>query len=433
VVIYGNTLFLKGIFQVIVNGIDISEKLIDVFEKIANTTKKTLKEQLLINNTSPELWECLRLCYDPFLNFNIRSEGIVAPIGNDETIPTEKLAWLAKVDDGRNAKKELIRQILAGKTAKTQKYIKAILDRDMGIGINTKTINRAYGLVSGKKLVEKFPIMLAERENKEKYILHYSGVPWVYVNLKYDGIRCVCDCIRGIQNIHFVSREGLPLSEFLVECIKEEMQAHWKQYENRVWDGEIFSNNFQNLMKVFRRSNIENDSIILRNGCKFVIFDVINDLPLEDRVSIIEGLQKTTKVSTVVYVKVKNDFGLLKEIAKMFIDKGHEGIIVKHPLAKYEDKRAFTWMKFKKSDSIDLEIINIKKGEGKYSEVMGNIVLDYDGKELSCGTGFTDEDRKYFWEHRKSLIGKTAQIKFMEKTKTDSLRHPVFECIRIDK
>lgn len=57
---------------------------------------------------------------------------------------------------------------------------------------------------------------------------------------------------------------------------------------------------------------------------------------------------------------------------------------------------------------------------------------------VDCGTGFTDAQRKHFWAHRESLIGKVVAITandLLDKkgSKKLSLFLPVFVEVRDDK
>ena len=68
----------------------------------------------------------------------------------------------------------------------------------------------------------------------------------------------------------------------------------------------------------------------------------------------------------------------------------------------------------------------------KYENTLGGLILDYNGSELRCGSGFTDEERDEIWKMGNDVIGMMCEISYMEETKTGSLRHPVFERFRFD-
>ena len=63
------------------------------------------------------------------------------------------------------------------------------------------------------------------------------------------------------------------------------------------------------------------------------------------------------------------------------------------------------------------------------------IHFDYKGFEVKVGSGFTDEDRKYFWNNQNELLGRVITVQYFEETtnKKDnslSLRFPIYRELR---
>ena len=70
--------------------------------------------------------------------------------------------------------------------------------------------------------------------------------------------------------------------------------------------------------------------------------------------------------------------------------------------------------------------------------VLGAFVLNYKGNEVRVGSGFTDEQRVYYWEHRDELTDVLCEVKYKEisydkNTGAESLQFPVFVQLRTDK
>ena len=161
------------------------------------------------------------------------------------------------------------------------------------------------------------------------------------------------------------------------------------------------------------------------------------DKPLYERVNALFRMSTCGKfrfLKFLQYYTVKSDYLRLGELAREYIRKGEEGIIVKKIDAPYEFKRSNYWLKFKNKDTLDVKITGYYAGEKgtKYENTLGGLILDYNGSELRCGSGFTDEERDEIWKIRKDLNGMVCEISYMEETKTGSLRHPVFERFRFD-
>jgi len=126
------------------------------------------------------------------------------------------------------------------------------------------------------------------------------------------------------------------------------------------------------------------------------------------------------------------------EYHQRYVDAGYEGIILKRADAPYDyDKRSHSWRKVKaERENVDLRIADIIEGEDDRAGRMGSIRLETgDGYDLcKCGTGFTEDDQEYFWEHREELLGRVVEVDWFELQEDAdgeySLRFPVFQSLR---
>jgi DNA ligase-1 len=399
----------------------------DIFDKIKNTSSINEKIKILQDNDSELLRKILWYAYDKRTVFDITSsQAKQKTSGIDEDFPLLAFQTILNTS-GRIEKQNVIKEAIGNKHPNIQKYFLNVLDKDLGIGLNIKTINKAF-----PELIKEFKLMLAQKQTKELYHRQFSDTKTVFVNIKIDGIRCVT-IVKDENDISFYSRDGAPLSDFLTENFRSEIVKNIGYYKGKTIDGEIYCSNFQQLMTIVMRKDVTSEAIRVRNTARYAVFDVLTEDTLDERIKVLQDLPSEMYIKPVKYVTVNNDYQLLFDMSRHYIDKGAEGIIVKHPKSLYEYKRSNNWLKFKNKESLDLTIIGVEQGEGKCENALGAFILDYNGKELRCGSGFTDEERIKFWNDKEKYIGKTAQISFMEKTKTDSLRHPVFEVIRFDK
>ena len=57
--------------------------------------------------------------------------------------------------------------------------------------------------------------------------------------------------------------------------------------------------------------------------------------------------------------------------------------------------------------------------------------------DLRCGSGFTQEQRNYYWNNPEQIVGKIVTIKYKEETRNKngglSIQFPVFQTVRQDK
>lgn len=104
----------------------------------------------------------------------------------------------------------------------------------------------------------------------------------------------------------------------------------------------------------------------------------------------------------------------------------------------YECKRTKTLMKVKKFFDTSLKVIDVEEGTGRNKGRLGAIVCKYYDNTVKCGSGFSDEQRDYFWNHKDEILDKIVDIKYKEvttdkKTGLKSLQFPTFISIRFDK
>ncbi|MGL5708081.1 MAG: hypothetical protein ACRDDF_07420 [Aeromonas sp.] len=140
------------------------------------------------------------------------------------------------------------------------------------------------------------------------------------------------------------------------------------------------------------------------------------------------------------------DIESLHELYELVRDAGHEGLVVKDPLAPWHRGKRNGWWKMKPEDTIDGQVVGIvwgtvgKKYEGK---VVGFEVRLEDNGCVVRADGLTDtqieEYTKMWWADRHETTAEHdngvfhhwyIQLKFMERTEDGSLRHPKFDCWR---
>ena len=114
-----------------------------------------------------------------------------------------------------------------------------------------------------------------------------------------------------------------------------------------------------------------------------------------------------------------------------------EGVIVNLD-TPYEFKRTRSLIKVKAYKDCSLECIKMNIADkGKYKGILGSITCRYKEWTVDVGSGFNEEQRKYYTQHPDDIVGKIIEIKYKEPTKNksgeESLQFPVFMGIRFDK
>lgn len=185
-----------------------------------------------------------------------------------------------------------------------------------------------------------------------------------------------------------------------------------------------------------KRKDFENISSIVRDKIpsekwhqiKHFIFEVPNAKGnLFDRLKKVKPYENNIiKIIPQINVKNKKDLNkFLKNIEK----KGGEGVVVRDPSQSYINKRTSTALKVKSFFDKECKVIQLLKGKGKYSEVLGSLKCKLpDGKTFKIGSGFSDKDRK-----NPPKIGDIITFKYKEFTKYGKPRFPVFLRVRYVK
>jgi len=113
---------------------------------------------------------------------------------------------------------------------------------------------------------------------------------------------------------------------------------------------------------------------------------------------------------------------------------GGEGVILKRSEGKYEpNKRNFNLMKIKCELTLDLIVVGLVEGEGKYAGTLGNLVVKSKDGTLNNVSGMTDAQRMEWWINPDSIKGKIVEVKAMKKLKDGKLREGRFKAVRHDK
>jgi DNA ligase-1 len=267
------------------------------------------------------------------------------------------------------------------------------------------------------------------------------------IEVKLDGVR-VLTIVYPDGRVDQFSRNGKELLNF--PHVKEQFArvlAEGGVSQPTVFDGEIMSSSFQDLMKqVHRKSDVKSNDAVLN------LFDII---PLDD---FEKGICATPQETRSQFLKVwygtwsdklpnvavvgqervdlDTDAGQkrYKEINAQAIAGGYEGIMLKEPNAPYEVKRSVAWLKLKPFIEVSLEVTDVEEGTGKNVGRLGAFVCSGhdDGKDIvvNVGSGFSDDQRIEFWRLRGEIVGNIVEVRADAITQNQdgsySLRFPRF-------
>jgi DNA ligase-1 len=324
-------------------------------------------------------------------------------------------------------------------------WYRRILIKDLRCGVSEKTVNSVVGKKYGKYIVPVFSCQLAhDGANHESKVAGSK-----LVEVKLDGVR-VITIVYPTGNVDQYSRNGKELVNF--EHIKRQFAKHARLLrEPMVFDGEVMSSSFQDLMRqVHRKSDVEASDAVLH------LFDIltlkdfqagISSVPQVDRSNSLRAwyapiADHMPNVAILGYelVDLDSESGriLFQTINQRAIAGGYEGIMIKDPTAGYECRRSTAWLKQKPYIEVSLTVIGVEEGTGRNAGKLGAIIVEGedDGKLIrtNVGSGLTDADRVTYWDNADSIIGNIVEVRADAVTQNQdgsySLRFPRFKGFR---
>jgi DNA ligase-1 len=386
-----------------------------------------------------------RLALDSMVTFGLKQ----IPERKDEDGPgldwTDFVAVVDRLVDrtltGNAARDTVAKMMQCATNAQWNGWYRRILIKDLRCGVSEKTINKVVEKINERYTVPTFSCQLAHDSANHEGKLQGQKL----VEVKLDGVRVITVVWPDGRVLQF-SRNGKELVNFPV--IKEQLAKTAGHYNvPMVFDGEVMSSSFQDLMKqVHRKSDVKSDDAVLH------LFDM---LPLEAfeegqysepqqlRSETLIGWYNTNKevlpnVEILNYELIDLDTNegqtRFRSINAAAIAGGYEGIMIKDPDAVYECKRSVAWLKLKPFIEVSLTVIDFEEGTGRNAGRLGAIICEGedDGRRIrvNVGSGFSDANRVDYWVDRTEIIGHMAEVRADAVTQnqdgTYSLRFPRF-------
>jgi DNA ligase-1 len=320
-------------------------------------------------------------------------------------------------------------------------WYRRILIKDLRCGVSEKTVNKVVEKINVNYLVPTFACQLAHDSANHEGKLAGRKL----IEVKLDGVRVITVVWPDGRVLQF-SRNGKELVNF--SHIKDQFaKVAGGLAMPYVFDGEVMSSSFQDLMKqVYRKSNVQSKDAIL------YLFDIV---PLADFQNGVWKMSQSERTATLQNwydleqstltnirileqeeVELDTDEGQqrFREINQDAIQGGYEGIMIKDPAAPYECKRTASWLKLKPFIEVSLAVVDFEEGTGRNTGRLGAIICEGedDGRRIrvNVGSGFSDSDRDHYWSGRDRMVKQIVEVRADAVTQnqdgTYSLRFPRF-------
>lgn len=421
------------------------ENLLDIYKiikELENVSSTKAKNHILLKNKDSVLLEkVLYYTYNPNKKYGV-SEAYLEKLeyDADDKEPSYNNLWilldeLAESNINDNLRSELRRHINYYQNENVRELIKRIVGKNLKCNINVKMINKVWeDLIPTSDGVRKISPMLGSKLELDKIPNDVK-----YVTEKYDGCRCLAYIENGIVELY--SRQGKKYEG----CKEIEEELLSLGIDNVMLDGEILAINcgYDNVYKeTTKRLKNKKEN---KKGLYFMVFDYIEKEEYDrlkgihlysERREKMDCIKETEHIKVAPLLAVTEDMDEIMDILDEYRNKGAEGLMVSLD-RPYKFKRSKTLLKLKVMSTIDLRVVGFEEGTNKNKGRLGAVLVKYKGNIVKVGSGFNDEQRKFYYENPNEIVGHIIEIQYFEETqnkdKTFSLRFPIFKQIRNDK
>jgi len=275
---------------------------------------------------------------------------------------------------------------------------------------------------------------LCQRLNTAKEIIEKMGQ--VIAEPKYDGLRAQLHFNKEEKVVKVFTRSLEDVTEMFPEAKKA---LKFIQVKSCILDAEVVGVDpttgkilpFQETMKRKRKYDVA--QLAKELPVRFYIFDILDindrpliDIPLLKRKTYLEKAFAKNPILEKTPYRLIDDPEKLHQFHQDMLSQGYEGVVVKHPQAKYRaGRKGWRWVKIKEAegtsgklkDTLDLVVMGYYLGKGKRAQFgLGAIlvgIMGYNEEILSIakiGTGMTEKQLV-------ELKQKLDQLKVSQKPK----------------
>ena len=417
------------------------KEVIKIFKQIQETSSTNDKKAIIAANKDNELFKkCLVFLLDGSVITGLSAKKIKKKVIKSEyVLPTfeDVMKYLEQNNTGTDNDISMIQSFL-DEHEEDREFYEQMITKKFKLGADKKVVNACiHGLIPSWDIQQAYPL---SQKNEPK-----DG-EWFALSQKLNGNNC------SFCKDRLISRQGKEFTglQHIIDDIKK-----LPKYENFFFNGELVRKNTDN---VSDEDNFQIGTGIINSDSedktciKFIIYEVLpieefekgeSKLTYKDRrhevlnplaITISRNYLENIEVVPILYEGT--DKSKIDELLNKADSLGWEGLMLNKD-TKWKNKRNNGILKVKSFKSADLLCTGIVEGEGKYKGTLGLIKCDYKGFELGVGSGFTDEQRHYYWNSTDEIIGKIVEVKYKNETKNKqgglSVQFPTFVTIRNDK
>lgn len=416
------------------------KEVIRIFKELQSTNSKIEKEAIIEQNKDNELFkECLHFLLSGDVVTGISDKKLNKEILNNDykfMTPTWKecMDYLKINNTGTDFDVMQMQTFIAIQDEADKEFYRQMITKTLRIGCDVKTINKVIvGLIPTWDVQQAYPLT----EKNEP-----ADGEWFALSQKLNGNN------NGVLDEKCISRQGKEFTgmEHIIADINK------LSFKDMFFNGELIRKNTDGIsdeMNFQIGTGVINSDEADKTCIKFVIYEMLpkeeflngeSKLTYKERREIylnplaqeITGLG-LENIEVVPLVYDGTDKSKIQELLDEANANGWEGLMLNKD-TKWKNKRNNGILKVKSFKHCDILCTDVVEGEGKYKGMLGLIKCDYKGYELGVGSGFNDEQRRYYWEHPEEIIGRIVQIKYKGESKNKqgglSVQFPIFQVVR---
>ena len=429
------------------------EHIVPVIERLKSTNSNPEKMAILLNSShKKDVVDFLQFIYNPYIRTGIAKKKLEKDLGLKPTpllSIQDVIQYFTKRQTGAHEDVIFAQMFVKQQpTPESKALAEAMVTKNLKIGLTAVTLNKVFG----EDFIPKIGCMLGMEWSENK---HKVKGPFI-VTEKLDGVRRLL--IKENNVISFYSRSGIQDSGL----IELEEEAKYLP-NNMVYDGELLAlGSFSNSIELRQASaSIANRKNSIKTGLTFNTFDAV---PLDefkagksrfgaaDRKAVLGAMlsddsirhiredwaqmiaafriyHDLTLIRPVPILGVAHtDYDIEKIVAPIYKEKG-EGVMLNTMDGRYEIKRSKHLLKVKDTQTLELPVVDLQEGIGKYKGMLGAFIAEYKGTRVGVGSGLTDAQRQEYWDEK--FIGSKIEIdtfgESKDKTGNVSLNCPIFK------
>ena len=415
-------------------------EVIKLFKEIQNTSSLNDKKAIITANKDNELFKkCLVFLLDGNVTTGISTAKIKKDIWLDSYVLKldtfeDVMNYIKENNTGTDLNILTVQMFIRMQPEEYREFYEEMVTKKFRLGADSKLVNQVI-----PNLIPTFDVQLGTPIEKTKL----NGNEKIFISRKLNGTRCA---FIGNKCMTRQGKEYKGLDHIIADLQK-------LVGTDTFVDGELVYKNKEGLSDsaAFQLgTGLAMSKSEDKSDLKLVIFDIF---PLDE---FWQGKSKQTyserhkRLKELEVEIVMEELEENLEVVEMFYDgydhseiwkwldfaenHDYEGCIVNLD-ACYECKRTKNLLKVKRFYTYDLEVVGVEEGTGRNKGSLGALVVKYKDNTVNVGSGFTDEERRYYWDNQDEIIGRVIEVKYKEitvdkKTGLESLQFPVYVCRR---